>query len=54
MKIGVLSDTHIPDRAQDIPKDILENFKGVDMIIHVGDLIDLSVLDKLKNICPNS
>lgn len=53
MKIGVISDTHIPDRAKDIPQKILEDFKNVDMIIHVGDLIDLKVLDKLKAVCNN-
>jgi len=53
MRIGVLSDTHIPDRAKDIPKEILADFKNVDMIIHAGDLVDLSVLDKLKMVCKN-
>ncbi len=53
MKIGVISDTHIPDRAKDIPKEILESFKGVDMIIHAGDLVEKSVLDKLKSVCQN-
>lgn len=53
MKIGVISDTHIPDRAEDIPQKILEAFKNVDMIIHAGDLVDLSVLDKLKSVCSN-
>jgi len=52
MKIGVISDTHIPDRSKDLPLKILNDFKNLDMIIHAGDLIDLSVLDKLKNICP--
>lgn len=52
MRIGVLSDTHIPDRAKDIPNQVLRNFKNVEMIIHAGDLVDLSVLDKLKEICP--
>ena len=53
MKIGVIADTHIPDRAEDVPQEILENFKGVDMIIHAGDLVDLKVLDRLKTVCPN-
>ena len=53
MKIGVISDTHIRDKAKNIPQKILDEFKGVDMIIHAGDLVDLSVLDKLKDICPN-
>lgn len=53
MKIGVIADTHIPERANDIPQRILEDFKDADMIIHAGDLVDLIVLDKLKSICPN-
>lgn len=53
MRIGVISDTHIPDRAEDLPREILEEFKKVDMIIHAGDLVNLSVLDKLKSICRN-
>lgn len=51
MKIGVISDTHIPDRAKEIPQRILEEFKKVDMIIHVGDLVELNVLDKLAALC---
>lgn len=51
MRIGVISDTHIPDRAKDIPEQILEDFKNVDMVIHAGDFVDLSVLDKLKTVC---
>ena len=53
MRIGVISDTHIPDRAKEIPQKILEEFKKAELIIHAGDLIDLSVLDKLKSICNN-
>lgn len=49
MKIGVISDTHIPDKAVDIPQKILDEFKNVELIIHVGDLVDLSVLNKLKS-----
>ncbi len=51
MKIGVIADTHIPDRAKEIPQEILEAFKGVDMVLHAGDLVDSSVLDKLKAVC---
>ena len=51
MKIGVISDTHIPDRADEIPKQILEEFKHVSLILHAGDLIELKVLEKLKMIC---
>lgn len=53
MKIGILSDTHIPHQADDVPQKILQDFKDVDMIIHAGDLVDLSVLDRLKTVCKN-
>ena len=51
MRIGIISDTHIPDKAKTIPAPILEAFKGVDMIIHAGDLVNLSVLKQLKTVC---
>jgi len=53
MKIGIISDTHITDKNEELPPKVKEAFKGVDMIIHVGDLVDLSVLEKLKQICPD-
>lgn len=51
MKLGVISDTHIPVNADCIPKKVLEAFKNVDMIVHAGDLVDLSVIDTLKSTC---
>jgi len=53
MRIGVISDTHIPDRAKGIPQAILDDFKNTDIIIHVGDLVDLSVIDELSTVCKN-
>ncbi len=52
-KIGVISDTHIPERGKELPAQVLEAFKGVDMIIHAGDFVGLEVLERLKEICPN-
>ena len=51
MRIGVLSDTHIPERASVLPAKMLEDFKGADMVIHAGDLVDLEVLEQLKTVC---
>ena len=53
MRIGVLSDTHIPDRIDKIPVVILQDLKNTDLIIHAGDLVDLIVLDELSRICNN-
>ena len=38
MLIGLISDTHIPDRARIIPQNVIDAFEEVDLIIHAGDL----------------
>lgn len=53
MRIGVISDTHIPGKVSKIPAEVLNAFRGADMIIHAGDLIVLDVLAELKKICPD-
>ncbi|MCS7115092.1 MAG: metallophosphoesterase family protein [Nitrososphaerota archaeon] len=50
--IGLISDTHIPVRARELPKRVLEIFEKVDFIVHAGDLVDLSVIDNLEQIAP--
>lgn len=53
MKIGVISDTHIADKIEDVPVEILEAFKHVDMVLHAGDLVNANVLEQLKKSCKN-
>jgi len=52
MKIGVISDTHIPGAATFLPPAIFDIFHGVDLILHAGDIVSLSVLDELRTIAP--
>ncbi|TRZ95103.1 metallophosphoesterase [bacterium] len=52
MKIGIIADTHISEKTETIPQEVLRAFETVDMIIHAGDLISLNVMKQLKNICP--
>jgi putative phosphoesterase len=52
MLIGVISDTHIPERALKIPEKIFEIFKDVEMILHAGDLVSMDVLSELDNLAP--
>ncbi len=52
VKIGVLSDTHIPSRARSLPREIFEIFKGVDVILHAGDLAREDVLLDLMELAP--
>jgi len=54
MRIGVLSDTHILNgKTTELPKKLILDFKNVSMIIHAGDIVDFSVLAKLKELCPH-
>lgn len=52
MRIGVISDTHIPTKAKTIPKAVWDGLHGVDLIIHCGDISERSVLAQLGEIAP--
>ena len=52
MRIGLLSDTHIPDHARELPDQLKEAFRGVDLILHAGDVYVPSVLDELECLAP--
>jgi uncharacterized protein len=52
MRIGVLSDTHIPNRARQLPPSLFKIFDGVDLILHAGDLVTETVLAELAAIAP--
>ena len=51
MRIGLLSDTHIPEAPILFPE-ILDAFHGVDLILHAGDIIMPRVLDDLETVAP--
>ncbi len=50
MKIGVISDTHIPVVSETLPDEVIEHFKDVDLILHAGDLVSIDVLESLNKI----
>ena len=52
MRIGLLSDTHIPVAEKGLPLEVAGAFRGVDLILHAGDIYDPSVLDDLEHIAP--
>lgn len=49
---GVVSDTHMPQRCASLPPALGEVFRGVELILHAGDLGELWVLDELSRIAP--
>ncbi len=46
MKIGVVSDTH----SYVVPKQMMDDFKSVDLIIHAGDFCSMADLRNFKKI----
>lgn len=52
MLIGLISDTHIPDRAREIPPKVFEAFENVELILHAGDLTSPDVIGELEKIAP--
>ncbi len=52
MKVGVLSDTHIPGAAPALPAAVFRLFADADLILHAGDIVDLAVLEELRALAP--
>lgn len=50
--IGLISDTHLPDRCRALPPAVFEALDGVDLILHAGDVGAVSVLDELSALAP--
>ncbi len=47
-KVLIISDTHIPNVAFELPKSVISEAKSSDVILHAGDIISMDVLSELK------
>ena len=52
MKIGVISDTHIPSAGPEPPAEVVTAFAGVDLILHAGHANVASCIEWLERIAP--
>lgn len=52
MRIGLISDTHIPVARKDLWPQVYQALRGVDLIMHAGDLMVPDVIDWLEEIAP--
>ena len=50
--LGIITDTHIPQRLAALPPRVFEVFRGADRILHAGDINSRRVLDQLAGIAP--
>ena len=48
MKLLVISDTHVPARARDLPAELWRAVDAADLVIHAGDWVDVALLDTLS------
>jgi len=52
VRLGVICDSHIPDRMRTLPPAMFETLTGVDAILHAGDICVQRVLDALAELAP--
>ncbi len=52
MQIAIISDTHLPRGARELPAGCVERLRGADLIMHAGDLSTLAVLRRLESYGP--
>ncbi|UDY22945.1 metallophosphoesterase family protein [Nocardioides sp. Kera G14] len=47
-RLLIMSDTHVPHRARDLPAEVWAAVDEADVVIHAGDWVDVSILDQLE------
>ncbi|HRC62024.1 MAG: metallophosphatase family protein [Dehalococcoidia bacterium] len=52
MRIGLISDTHIPSSGEAPPDEVIEAFRGVDLILHAGHAYTAQCIEWLERIAP--
>jgi putative phosphoesterase len=53
VRVGLLSDSHVPDAVKELPMpEVRKAFEGVELILHAGDIYFTTVLDDLATIAP--
>jgi putative phosphoesterase len=48
VRLVVMSDTHLPKRARDLPAELWSAVDDADVVIHAGDWVDVPLLDALE------
>jgi putative phosphoesterase len=48
VRLVLMSDTHIPKRAHDLPLELWAAVDEADVVVHAGDWVDVAMLDALE------
>ncbi|GAA4789338.1 metallophosphoesterase [Streptomyces ziwulingensis] len=49
MRLLLMSDTHLPRRARELPAPLLAELDRADAVVHAGDWVDTATLDLLRS-----
>jgi uncharacterized protein len=49
MELLLISDTHLPKRAKDLPGQVWDAVTQADVVVHAGDWVDVATLDALES-----
>jgi putative phosphoesterase len=47
-RLVITADTHVPARARDLPAELWQAIGSADLVIHAGDWVDASLLDRMS------
>ena len=47
-RLVLMADTHLPNRARDLPAEVWQAVDEADLVIHAGDWVDVRLLDELE------
>jgi putative phosphoesterase len=48
VRLVLTADTHLPKRARDLPEQLWRAIDEADVVVHAGDWVDVSLLDRLE------
>ena len=48
VRLVIMADTHVPNRARDLPQELWAAVEAADAVIHAGDWVAPSLLDELE------
>ncbi|MEV0562245.1 metallophosphoesterase family protein [Dactylosporangium sp. CA-152071] len=51
MRLVLVADTHVPQRARDLPAQLWAAVEAADVVIHAGDWVDEPFLDRFEARC---
>ncbi|MXX49096.1 MAG: YfcE family phosphodiesterase [Chloroflexi bacterium] len=52
MRIGLISDTHVPEAGTELWPQLWERISTADVLLHGGDIHDIALIDKLEAVVP--